>query len=808
MKRVTVRLGVVLVFGLGLAAALLWVTGSVGDGVLPVVVRAAERPRRAQAAGDVYCVTPEGGTYSGCTQVFTNVQAAVDAASGGETIKVAGGTYSDVHARPRQDTLTTGVVTQVVYVSKTVHIVGGYTTTNWDTSYPVTQPTTLDPGGKGRGIYVTGAPSANPGGAISLTIAGLRITGGDASGLGGGVSVTSDLGHGGGLYVISATLVVSDSTIISNTSRFGGGIFALWANIDIAASKVVSNQSGGDGGGLNLFYGDISVRGSSFLSNTADNCCAGLSAHESDGTFFNNRFSGNRVTTSWWGTGGGLYLLLGNAAVISNTFRDNAVPGAGGGFALTLSTAVISGNLVISNSARHGGGLSAGGEIITLTNNVILSNTAKDDGGGIALGGGVRLIDNVIAFNSAGSQGGGLYLQDAQAVIIGNAIVSNAAGGSLGGGVDVQSSKVSFSGNTVVSNTVGTPPGGTSVLGGGVLLWDSEGTFDGDTIAYNTSYNIGGAFYLYNSPATMTNMLIHDNYAAGTGSGVYVHNVHGEPLYMAHSTIARNSGGDGSGMYLSRAFVPVYSTVYMTNTILVSHTVGITVAAGSTATLEATLWGTDTWGNGMDWGGAGTVLTGTLAHNWWAAPGFVDPDAGDYHLRSDSAAIDKGVDAGVATDVDGDPRPMRGGPDLGADEATYVDLAVTPGVVAPGETITYTLVFTNVGVWAAEGVVITDLMPAAVTMTHVVSSGVPITDVGAASGAERVWAVADLAPGKGGAITITGVVSPSVCGVFSLTNQVVATADEDRDAGNNLAHVSSTVDGQCWMYLPLVAREE
>jgi len=102
MKGRVLQIGFVFLFGLGLAAALLWVTGSVGDGVWPAVVRAAARPRRVQAAGDAYCVAAEGGTYPGCTQVFTNVQAAVDAAGGGETIKVAAGTYSDVHARPRR----------------------------------------------------------------------------------------------------------------------------------------------------------------------------------------------------------------------------------------------------------------------------------------------------------------------------------------------------------------------------------------------------------------------------------------------------------------------------------------------------------------------------------------------------------------------------------------------------------------------------------------------------------------------------------------------------------------------------------
>ena len=96
----------------------------------------------------------------------------------------------------------------------------------------------------------------------------------------------------------------------------------------------------------------------------------------------------------------------------------------------------------------------------------------------------------------------------------------------------------------------------------------------------------------------------------------------------------------------------------LTNTILVSHTVGITVAAGNTATLTATLWGTGTWGNDTDWDGAGTIITGTV--NLSGTPAFVDPDAGNYHILSNSAAIDAGVDAGITTDIDGNPRPRDG----------------------------------------------------------------------------------------------------------------------------------------------------
>jgi hypothetical protein len=126
--------------------------------------------------------------------------------------------------------------------------------------------------------------------------------------------------------------------------------------------------------------------------------------------------------------------------------------------------------------------------------------------------------------------------------------------------------------------------------------------------------------------------------------------------------IARNTGGDGSGVcVIGYPDFGKYSTVALTNTVLVSHTVGITVAQGSTATLQATLWGNET-----DWAGAGTLLTGTV--NVWGDPAFVDPAAGDYHISLGSAAIDAGVDAGVTSDMDGQPRPIGGGYDIGADE--------------------------------------------------------------------------------------------------------------------------------------------
>jgi len=76
------------------------------------------------------------------------------------------------------------------------------------------------------------------------------------------------------------------------------------------------------------------------------------------------------------------------------------------------------------------------------------------------------------------------------------------------------------------------------------------------------------------------------------------------------------------------------------------------------------LWGSGPWANWTDWSGP-TVDIGTV--NIWGNPGFVDPDAGDYHIGPGSKALDVGVDEGVTTDIDKQPRPYLL-PDLGADE--------------------------------------------------------------------------------------------------------------------------------------------
>ena len=73
------------------------------------------------------------------------------------------------------------------------------------------------------------------------------------------------------------------------------------------------------------------------------------------------------------------------------------------------------------------------------------------------------------------------------------------------------------------------------------------------------------------------------------------------------------------------------------------------------------MWFDNTEGN---IGGPGIAV---VTHQFTGFPAFVDPEIGDYHLTVASAAINRGVNAGVSSDLDGKPRGPE--PDLGAYES-------------------------------------------------------------------------------------------------------------------------------------------
>ena len=116
---------------------------------------------------------------------------------------------------------------------------------------------------------------------------------------------------------------------------------------------------------------------------------------------------------------------------------------------------------------------------------------------------------------------------------------------------------------------------------------------------------------------------------------------------------------------------------------------------------------------------------------------------------------------------------------------------VTPSLVAPGQRLTYTLAFSNAGLYTATQVVITDVVPISVTNLSYTSSGATIVPIGNVS---YTWQVADLAQGEGGVITITGVLSTGLAGGLTFTNTAtITTTSTESDAEDNLSEAGVTV---------------
>lgn len=555
----THRLGVMvaLVFGLALTAGTVTLLG-------------------AQNAGPAEVQAPSASVLTVCKEgppdcQFSSIQAAVNAALEGDVIKVAAGVYTGVEARPAPaDYVGLGgsaVITQMVYIAKSISIGGGYTTTNGFDDPPDTAayPTTLDAEEEGRVFFIWGDVAAN--------LAGLGITGGNAFVHAGDPWAAA---AGGGVYASNAEVTIKDSWVFSNTAVRGGGVDLTSCSATLTGNSISTNAAE-HGGGLSLTSCIATVTGNSVSTNTASGYGGGL------------RFAG-------WG-----------------------------------GTATVAGNHVYSNEAYCGGGLSLSWNYATVNGNDIYSNIASSQGGGLYLEHmmDARVRGNKVWENTAThTGGGGLTL----------------TGGELAGGTAVLTDN-SFTGN-------GAPEGG------GVMIYSSDATLSGNTIS---SSRFGGGLLLGGyDQVMMTNNVIVDN----AGPGLYVRGPYSETssARALHTTLARNGP---YGIRVERDEWYGYSSVILSNTILVSQTWGVYVDFGNAAMLEATLWGADTWANGTDWGGQGNVMTGTV--NVWQVPAFVNAGAADYHIGPDSGALDAGVDAGVRMDMDHQPRPYQA-PDLGADE--------------------------------------------------------------------------------------------------------------------------------------------
>nr|MBC8254546.1 DUF11 domain-containing protein [Ardenticatenia bacterium] len=384
-KRLPLVLIATLLAVLALAGALA-LLGARGSG-LPVAHAQGDPTRYAAAPTRYVAAAPTGNDAGDCTD-FNNpcrtVQYAVDRAGAGDEIRVATGTYTDVN--------NCGGLAQVVYISKTVTLRGGYSTdfNNWD---PDTYATTLDAQSNGRVLYVTGD--------ITPTVEGFRITGGSANGLGG-----NPFGDdaGGGIYILDATVTISGNTVVGNVANtdgwadgMGGGVYLRQSDALIVSNIITGNDgttssgmwpSGGWGGGLCAEGGALILRGNEILNNQAavggwfsGGYGGGMAFIESHHTVEANQIRENQAGGSL-GTGGGVEVDgCPDFAFVNNVIADNQADSGGCGIYVGRMSGVPSnGRLLHTTIASNQGGAGTagvrvvGGSVVTLTNTILVKH--------------------------------------------------------------------------------------------------------------------------------------------------------------------------------------------------------------------------------------------------------------------------------------------------------------------------------------------------------------------------------------------------------------------------------------------------
>jgi predicted outer membrane repeat protein len=498
---------------------------------------------------------------------------------------------------------------------------------------------------------------------------------------------------GGGIKVQDSNLTIEDCLVRDNRGVYGGGLFQNGAAgmITVTESRFERNATANHGGGLCIWTGTLSLNKTEIVDNTASGHGGGISVWSGSTSVIGGRFEGNRAGLN----GGGVNVNNGITAS-ETTFVDNAA-GADGGALLQYNpdqTVNLTGVSVENNrSAHQGGGVWVKGNTAIqassfISNGIVSTSTALDiDGaalyatlGTLHVSGSTFDRNRIIAPSSGFNSGGGIKIDGSSSALVesssfstntawsGAGISSDATvltvtdsrfrknSGGYGAGIDASTLAVSlssFEGNAVVNEG-----GAVSV---GMDLQVDRSRFTGNTAGYS-----GGAIRA-SGHAAITNSLLADN-QAGSGGGAATRLENAVAREFNFVTVAY------SKTTTSPAILLTDGSLHLADSIIANHAVGIKVTGGALQQ-DHDLYG----GNGTNVLNTGGTVSDGAGMLYDLNPSFADLAAGNYHLRADSPAVDHGVDAGVIEDLDGDPRPMGHGYDIGMDEAwvrAYLPLAV------------------------------------------------------------------------------------------------------------------------------------
>ncbi len=458
---------------------------------------------------------------------YPSIQAAIDAAVGGDVIILAPGTFGGDGNR------------DLDFKGKAI------TLCSTDPSDPnIVAATIIDCNGSEghchRGFYFHSGEDANS------VVEGLTITNGFH-------------GRGGGILCIASSPIIRNNIITGNRIEYdydGGGGIGCW---DGASPLIVGNtisdnhcEPGGGGGG-------ICCRRASSPTIT-DNIIAGNSASQGSGilcygspTISNCTFIGNTTP----GMGGGI-LIDGSPILTNCTFSGNSA-GSGGAIYNYHCSPTLTNCRFIANSARYTGGGMYNSESSPMVTDCNFSGNSADWGGGIYnVWSSPMLASCIFSGNSASSRGGGIQNEYSDTTVTSCTFTGNSA--SYGGGMSQDSGNVMVTHCTFSNNFANYGGGminlqrltlanctftGNSAIHGGGGIFNDYGTpaINNCTFSGNSAELGGGMYCYYSDSSTLTNCILWGN-TADSGSQIALDYSYNQSI--SYCDIQGGWSGDGN----------------------------------------------------------------------------------------------------------------------------------------------------------------------------------------------------------------------------------------------------------------------
>jgi hypothetical protein len=337
---------------------------------------------------------------------FDNIQAAIFAASDGDTVLILPGLYSNVFVDSIFNTN-----------GKKIHIrsSGGASVTFVD----------------GRNQYR--CIECDSGEDSETIIEGLTVTNGFAP-------------FGSGIYLSNSSPTIRNCIFTDNDAQFyGGSILCQTAHPAIEGCTFSGNMAGAWGAGIYAMYdSNPEISDSNFVDNIAvENGGAIASGSQSHTTVTNCVFSSNSSAT-----GGAIYNVLSDCTVENCNFAGNAATVEGCAIAARESSSIsISDSSFSGNTSSEGGALACVSSVMEIEDSDFLNNTANLHGGcAIAHENSTVSFENSTLFVNTSSVGGAMFGESSFFWITDSEIRGNSA--SAGGAVN------NLTGQTYVTNSL------------------------------------------------------------------------------------------------------------------------------------------------------------------------------------------------------------------------------------------------------------------------------------------------------------------------------------------------------------------